>query len=321
MASLHPQGPSNQKEKPRERPLSVPSQAAIQGLMSPDLQLKGLQARPQSPGQVQKPQSGSNHVSSPAVTLVSAPARRRSYSPCCRIDVDIEPSHKDVWQKDLRAAVSHESIFVPSDSEATGVDATNPFSQSYPENAFRSALPRRGSYSPTFNSGNLLQVPLISHFLLPPSHSEKRHNNYGLNSLRGCSSNCELSESATGDAFKQNVADRHHMRKHSSGHVYPSSSPDSPIPWLNLSPRASSPLSSSPTSPGQWSLSTLSPPFSPENLEPSITHRGSPSRTHLLLPSHSPIPFSRSLTSTPHCSPYSSPFGSQTQICITSVGM
>ncbi|KAM7376150.1 hypothetical protein PAMP_005895 [Pampus punctatissimus] len=59
----YPLGPSNQKERPRDRPLSAPSQAAIQGLLSPDPQLKALQSHPHSPQQVQKPQSGSNPVS------------------------------------------------------------------------------------------------------------------------------------------------------------------------------------------------------------------------------------------------------------------
>ncbi|XP_069008769.1 TRAF2 and NCK interacting kinase a isoform X2 [Embiotoca jacksoni] len=56
------------KERPRDRPLSAPSQAAIQELMSLDPHLKALQ--PQSPGLVQKPQSGSKHVSNPVVKLV-----------------------------------------------------------------------------------------------------------------------------------------------------------------------------------------------------------------------------------------------------------
>ncbi|XP_068558397.1 TRAF2 and NCK-interacting protein kinase-like isoform X2 [Cebidichthys violaceus] len=62
----YPLGP--QKEKQRDRLLSVPSQAAIQGLMPPDLQLKALQSHRQSTGQ--GPQSGSNTVSIPAVKLV-----------------------------------------------------------------------------------------------------------------------------------------------------------------------------------------------------------------------------------------------------------
>ncbi|KAM9341537.1 TRAF2 and NCK interacting kinase a [Symphorus nematophorus] len=66
----YPLGPSNQKEKPRDRPLSAPNQAAIQGLMSSEPNLKALQPYPQSPAQVQKPKSGSNPVSAPAVQLV-----------------------------------------------------------------------------------------------------------------------------------------------------------------------------------------------------------------------------------------------------------
>ncbi|XP_034418510.1 TRAF2 and NCK interacting kinase a isoform X1 [Cyclopterus lumpus] len=59
-----------QKEKPKDRPFSVPSQAAIPGPVPPDLQFKALQPHPQSPGPAQAPQSGSNRVSSPAVKLV-----------------------------------------------------------------------------------------------------------------------------------------------------------------------------------------------------------------------------------------------------------
>ncbi|XP_071355071.1 TRAF2 and NCK interacting kinase a isoform X2 [Trachinotus anak] len=66
----YPVGPSNQKEKPRDRPLSTPNQGAIHGLMSPDLQLKALQAPPKFAGQVQKPQSGSNRVFNAAVKVV-----------------------------------------------------------------------------------------------------------------------------------------------------------------------------------------------------------------------------------------------------------
>ncbi|XP_077945767.1 TRAF2 and NCK-interacting protein kinase isoform X3 [Gasterosteus aculeatus] len=57
----YPVGPQN--EKPRDRPLSAPSQAAIQGLMSPDPQFKALQPQPQPPGQIQAPHPGSNPLS------------------------------------------------------------------------------------------------------------------------------------------------------------------------------------------------------------------------------------------------------------------
>lgn len=314
-ANLHP----NQKERPRERPLSVPSQAAIPGLLSPDLQLKAPQARPQSPGrsqspgQIQKPQSGSNHVSSPAVKLVSGPPRCRSHSPRCRIDVDVDV---ELDCKDLRAAVSHNSLLVPWDLEATAVDPTNLLSQSFPESSLRSAQLRRGSYSPTSNSGNFLQIPQSSPFLVPRGHNGRSCENLGLNALRGSSSDCDLSASASGDVFNQNLAGSSRMRRHSADHRR------SPVSWLNISPRASPPYScsSSPTSPGQSSLSTLSPPFSPEYFEPSMTYCGSspPSSTHLLLSKHSSVYLRNSLASTPHCSPYSSPFGSQTQICISS---
>ncbi|XP_075963850.1 TRAF2 and NCK-interacting protein kinase-like isoform X2 [Anarhichas minor] len=63
----YPLGP--QKEKPRDWLLSAPSQSAIQGLMPLDLQF-ALQHHPQSPGQVQGPQSGSNTISIPAAKLV-----------------------------------------------------------------------------------------------------------------------------------------------------------------------------------------------------------------------------------------------------------
>uniref|UniRef100_A0A8C3B5E1 non-specific serine/threonine protein kinase n=1 Tax=Cyclopterus lumpus TaxID=8103 RepID=A0A8C3B5E1_CYCLU len=99
-----------QKEKPKDRPFSVPSQAAIPGPVPPDLQFKALQPHPQSPGPAQAPQSGSNRVSSPAVKLVSGShcGRSHSHSPRRRIDVDVEPEYR-CWM--VRSAVSCESIF------------------------------------------------------------------------------------------------------------------------------------------------------------------------------------------------------------------
>ncbi|XP_026194834.1 TRAF2 and NCK interacting kinase a isoform X3 [Anabas testudineus] len=65
-------GPINHKEKSRDRPLSAPSQATSQDLLSPPPQLKEPQPLPQSTGQVQISQSGSSPVSisRPAVKLV-----------------------------------------------------------------------------------------------------------------------------------------------------------------------------------------------------------------------------------------------------------
>lgn len=71
----NPPGPSQQRVKPRERPLSAPSQAA---------QLKAVQPRPQSPRVGPSPRPGPE----PASTPVSTSPRCRSRSPCLRLVVD-----------------------------------------------------------------------------------------------------------------------------------------------------------------------------------------------------------------------------------------
>ncbi|XP_041828038.1 TRAF2 and NCK interacting kinase a isoform X2 [Melanotaenia boesemani] len=62
----YPPGPSNKKNKPRDRPVSAPSQ----GVMSPDQQVQALQLHPQASGQVQTSQSRFNPVSTSAVKRV-----------------------------------------------------------------------------------------------------------------------------------------------------------------------------------------------------------------------------------------------------------
>lgn len=306
-------GPSNQKEKPRDRPLSAPNQAAIQGLISLDPQIKALQPQPQSPGQVQKPQPGSNPVSIAAVKLVSP--RCRSHSPRCRIDVEVELEDQGGWQKGMMPAVSHESLMGPSDWEVAASDPTDPLSQSFPDGALRSALSRqRDSYSPAFNSGNLLQNPDKHHCLFPASDRERREGRCGENTIRGSSSMSDLSAF---DIFRQNLAEGRQMSGCSAGHL-PSSSPTAQAPWLCRSPRTSpqtspshSPMSSSPSS-----IGTLSPQFSAvyfaSNMAPKCLKKPT---AH-----HASYPVFISPASTPRGSPYGSPFGSQIQICIGSVG-
>lgn len=309
----YPLGPSNQKEKPRDRPLSAPSQAAIQALMSTDPQLKALQPHPQSPRQVQKPQPGSNPAFNPAVRLVSGRPRGRSHSPCCRIDVDIEPEYWGGWQKGMRPAISHESLMVPSDWEVTACDPTDPLSRSYPD----SALSRqRNSYSPV--SSGFLQVPDNNHLHFPALDKDRR----GRNAERGSTSMCDLSTSAPAGVLKQNLVEVRKMHSRSS-HCLLSSSAATPAPWLGLSPRTSpqSSPSYSPTSSGSLSVGTLCPPFSPDNLVSNMAYESSPPiHTHLLLPDHAVLPLHISPASSRHCSPYGSPFGSQTQICVRSDG-
>lgn len=291
--------------------------------MSADPHLKVLQPYPQSPGQVQKPQSGPNPVSNPVVKLVSGYPRARSHSPRCRIDVEIEPEDQGGWQKGMRPAVSHESFMVPSDWKVTTFDPAVPLSQSFPDSALHSALPRqRNSYSPASNRGNFLQVPDNNHCLFPTSDPNRRGWIGGHNAVRGSSSMSDLSASAPADILKYNLAEVRKMSSQSS-QCWPSSSPTTPSPWLCVSPSTSPKTSacSSPTSPSSWSISTLSPPFSPDNPVSNSVPESQCIHTHLFLPDHASFPLLISPACSPHRSPCGSPFGSQGQICIRSVGM
>lgn len=274
--------------------------------MSTDPQLKALQHHPQSQKQVQKPQPGSNPASNPAVKLVSGCPHGRSRSPCCRIDVDIEPEYWGGWQKGMRPAISHESLMVPSDWEVTACDPTDLPSRSYPDSALHSALSRqRNIYSPV--SSDFLQVPDNNHLHFPALDKDRRE----MNAERGSTSMCELSASVPVDILKQNLAEVGQMHSRSS-HCLLSSSPTTLAPWLGLSPRTSpqnSP-SYSPTSSGSLSVSTLSPPFSSDNLVSNMACEFSPPiHTHLLLPDHAVLPLHISPAPSRHCSPYGSPFG------------
>lgn len=223
----------------------------------------------------------------------------------------------------MKLAISHESLMVPSYLEVTPCHSTDLLSQSLPENAFYSALPReRSSYSPASHSSNLLQVPDNNQLFWPVSERDRGNERFGgrvQNALRGSSSLGDLSASAQEDTNRQSLAVSHLMRNCSNGLVYhiPTISP----PWLNLSPRTSpktSPLCS-PTSP--FSTSTLSPPFSPDNLVSNMAHKCSPPLyTHVQLPNQTSFPHQISPASAPHCSPNGFPLKSQTQICIRSVG-
>lgn len=311
----YPMGPSNLKEKPRDRPLSAPSQAAIQELLSPDPQLMEPQPLPQV-------QSGSKHVFSPVVRLVSARPRGRSHSPRCRIDVDIEPDYQSGWSKGMRPAVSSECLTVPSEWEVTEFDPIDPLSQSFPEHTLQAALPRqRSSYSPTSNHGNFLQVPDENNMLSPP-FNRNISGRYMQNAMRGSSSTCDLSASAPADILRQNLAERRLMNCRSFDRLA-SRHPNTSTSWLGLSPRTSPQTSPSysPTSSSPKSSSFFSPPYSPDNLGSNMNCEFSPpTQSQLLLPEQSVSPFLLSPSSSPYCSPYGSPFGSQTQICIRSVG-
>lgn len=291
-------GPNSQKEKSRDRPLSAPSQAAIKGLMSQDSQLK---AHPHviCPGQVQNPTS-----SKPVALLVSSYRRGRSHSPCNRIDVDIEPENLGEWHKPLRQSVSHDGLTMPLDSEE--FDQTDFLSQSFPVNALSSALRnKRTSYSPAPSSSNLLQVPDNNHLLF---HTSDMEWNLGPHAIRGSSSMCDLSASAPAGLLKRGMGNK-------------SESLNFAAAWLCLSPRNCSQLSyphspassvSPSTSPGSPSRHFLSPPFSPDS--PGF-NKESPTYPTLVFPNQNLFP-----TGSPHCSPQGSPFGSQTQIAVRSVG-
>lgn len=315
------QGPVGHKQKARGRPLS-----SIQDLLSPNPQIKEPQPFSQSTGQVQKSQSGSITVPNPAAKLVSARSRGRSHSPCCRIDVDIEPEYNSGWSKGMRPALSSECLMVPSDWEVTEFDLNDPLSQSFPVSTLQSAL--SNSYSPASNSSSFLQVPDENMF--SPPFSRNISGRYMLNAIKGSSSMSDLSASAPADILSQNLAECKLMNSHSSERLT-SSFRKSPASWLGISPSTSPQTSPSySTSSSPRSSSTFSPPFSPDNFGSTMRYKCSPpSQTYLLLPDQDSSPLFISPASspvfvspavTPHCSPHGSPFGSQTQICSRSVG-
>lgn len=300
----YPLGPSNQKEKPRDRPLSAPSQAALQALKSVDPQLKALQPHPQSPRQVQKPPLGSNPAFTPAVRLVSYRPRNKSHSPCRRVDVDIEPEYQEGWQKGMRAAISHETLLVPPYWEITPCDADDPLSQSYPGIALKCALARqRNSHSPVSGSGNFLQVPENNLLHFPPRQSTSGRTT-------------EISSTSRSASSPENIQ-KHGLAETSRWYSSSTQCLLSSSPTLGFSPQSF--LQNSPPSPLSSSLVSIntSPQLSPDTPRPNTACQSihiQPSLSNqILFPSHF------SYGASPHCSPYGSPFGSQNQIYITSV--
>lgn len=247
--------------------------------MSPDPQAKALQAHPQSPGLVQKPQSGPIPVANPVVKLVSPRSRARSHSPSSRIEVDVEPEYQGGWQKGMRPAVSHNSLMVPSEWEAAAFNSTDLLSQSFPNNALFTAQSRqRHSHSPASICGNLLQVPDNNHF---PSVGGRRGEGWGQRVINCSSSACDLSGFAPADIFRRIMGSHSLICLVSPG----TSSQTSPT----LSPYSS-----------RISVNSLSPPFSPEgSAHRSLTyshpapHAGPPlpypSHTTCLYPSLLPM--------------------------------
>lgn len=309
----YPHGPGNQKEKSRDRPLSAPSQAAIQNQLPLDSQLKAHPPNPQVPGQVHTPQYGLAPTSIPVVKLVSGLPRSRSHSPRCRVDVDVEPEYQSGWHKwnELRPSVSHEFLRIPSDQE--GFDQTAPLSRSFSGNNISSAQPReRNSYSPFSGSSNFLKVPNNGHFYCPPSDMNGKERGVQ-NPIRGSSSLSNLSVSAPAELLRQEFSNMKLMNSHSM-ELFPVNSCNFQTPQQGFSPRTSpqnSPVGS-PVSPGSWSSSNYSPVLSPESPWPNIAGNRSPPlcATPILLIS----PFS-----SPLCSAHGSPFGSQNSITIRSV--
>lgn len=142
----YPQGACDRKERPRDRFLS-PNQAAIQVVKA---------AEPKVKGQVQKPQSGPNPASTPAVKLVSACHRSRSHSPRCRIEVDVvEPECQGGWREGMKAVSSQECLVVPSHWGSTSPDPDDLLSKSFPLQSFI----QRRSWAPACSSAGFLQVP------------------------------------------------------------------------------------------------------------------------------------------------------------------
>lgn len=284
--------------------------------MSPDPQAKALQAHPQSPGLVQKPQSGPIPVANPVVKLVSPRPRARSHSPSYRIEVDVEPEYQGGWQKAMRPTVSHNSLMVPSEWESKPFNSTDLLSQSFPDNFLSTAQSRqRHSYSPASNCGNLLQVPDNNHF---PFNGGRRGEGWGRREVNGSSSMCDLSASAPADMLRHIMGRPTGSR---SSECLVSSAPTTSLNWLGLSPRTS-PRTSPQTSPtpspssSRLSVNSPSPPFSPEG----FAHRSpSPTHTQHLMLGHPFHPRLMPPASTPHCFPCNSPFGSRTQLDIRTV--
>lgn len=268
--------------------------------MSPDPQAKALQAHPQSPGLVQKPQSGPIPVANPVVKLVSPRPRARSHSPSYRIDVDVEPEYLGGCQKAMKPSISHNSLMLPPEWEAKVFNSIDPLSKSFPDNSLFTAQSRqRHSHSPASNCGNLLQVPDNNHF---PSNGGQRGGGWGQKMMRGNSSECDLSASAPADLFRQNMGRQMGSR---SSECLASSAPTTPLCGSGHSPRTSPQ-----TSPAHSPLNSPSPPFSPEGF---ASRSPSPKRTQLR--AH-PSPFRLIPPHTPHCFPHNSPFGSKTRVVI-----
>lgn len=291
----YPLGPHNQREKPRDRPLSAPSQTAMEGPKSQGSKIP--QARPQSPGQVQKPQPGSNLVSNRADELVSGRPRGRSHSPCCRVDVD--PLDQGQWCNGMRQATSSESLMVSSGWEDTPSDCPDPLSRSFPEGLLRSILPRDNSCNPSrsYSNSDLLSPPDHNHFLHVPGSDgdwgQVKH------ASRAGSSMSDLRAPATAD--KLNLAESSQMYSFSSDNLTSPAQNSTAHWWAGLSPCTS--MQTSPIYLSASASSLLASFCSPPDA----------------LPSHPASPVFPKLRST-HCSPYGSPFGSQTQIGIPSVG-
>ena len=289
--------PNNQNERPRDRPLSAPNHTDIQGLM-PDPRIP----HPQSPPHVQSPQSGSMS----ALKVVSRHPRSKSHSPCYRIDVDIESESQGRGLKQSRLGCSHTNLLVPPWELSHG-QTDRSFSCSFPVNSLEYAIERcKFSYSPHAN--NLIKVPDDNHLLSPPLYSDREGGNRR-QGVRPCSSMSDLNASAPAVVMRQNFSEIRHMGFRSAEEP---TSPTVPDLWLGLSPRTSPQIS--PSSSGSWSDGTFSPQFSCDTLVFNNPHTPSPTyNDHLLMPDQD-FHFSLSAKSTPRCSPYGSPIGSQNQI-------
>lgn len=139
-------GPSQQRDKPRDRPLSTPGQAS---------QLKAVQPRPPSPRQGPSPRPGEE----PASTPVSTRPHCWLHSPRIRLDVDVD-WHPAGRQGGWSSAADHRDIVT-----ATARPGLDPLSQSFPDEDLQSALSRR-SHSSWFRPrslsvGGALRVPVL----------------------------------------------------------------------------------------------------------------------------------------------------------------
>ncbi|XP_069392034.1 TRAF2 and NCK interacting kinase a isoform X17 [Paralichthys olivaceus] len=211
-SSPGPMSQSYSVHNPRERAISAPSKVGIMGQLSPDQHFKALPLHLQAQGQIQILQSGSKHVSDPAVKPVSRFTRARSHSPCLRVDVDIEPNDQKLEGGRLAVSLTNiHNLNIPSENKFPVFSSDESLSESWPESTFCSSpLRQNNSLSPDSNWGNLL-APDYSPRFSPTSPRD------GGARKRSSSSMSDLSPSEA--SFTLKPSNRQDIYRKSSEHI------------------------------------------------------------------------------------------------------